>query len=481
MPTNIIMPQLGESVVDGTVGEWLKQVGDAVQEFEPILRVSTDKVDTEVPAPASGILLAIHVAEGETVNAGVLLGIIGQAGEVAEPITMATPPMSDNGTTPSSDTRPYGGHITPVVARMIAEHNINIALLQGTGREGRITKKDVLDYLEKQAQSSEELPPWERPGSGDLFKPTVEYTLDDTPKKPDTQTITTRPADLKERIAQAKYATREAPLAADPIRVQPDTLPLRPPSLPQIPAQTNPTAPTPSHLPGSLSSNIPGQLVGLTTMRRAIAQHMVQSKYTAPHVTTVFEVDLTNVVKNRALMKEAAVKQGIKLTYTPYFIAAVVSGLQRHPLINSTWTDEGIYLYHALNIGIATALDDGLIVPVVRNAGEYNLLGLARMVNDLADRARKKQLRPDEVRDGTFTITNHGVTGSLFATPIINQPQSAILGIGAIEKRVKVIQDDAIAIRSCAYFSLTFDHRVIDGATADNFMADVKRELENWL
>jgi 2-oxoglutarate dehydrogenase E2 component (dihydrolipoamide succinyltransferase) len=451
MATKIIMPQLGESVVDGTVSEWLKKPGDTVAEFESIARVSTDKVDTEIPSPAAGTLLTVYVQEGETVNAGVLLGLIGQPGENPD----ASGPTSEdtNGhaivgaqhAAPAQSSNGHGaytGHVTPVVARMAAEHKLDLSHVSGSGRDGRITKKDVLAYMEQGASPAaaptEDLPPWERPGSGDLFKSTSEYEVDETPKAP--------------ASVGAQYI---APA----------------PSTPNPESRTQQAAP--------LQNTIPGELQALSAMRRSIAQHMVQSVQTSPHVTTVFEADLTAITSHREANKAAFLKQGIKLTFTPYFVAACAAALRENPLVNSRWTDEGIYVYQPIHIGIATAIDDGLIVPVLKNAGDYNLSGLARQVNDLAERARTKQLKPDEVREGTFTLTNHGVSGSLFATPIINQPQTAILGVGAIEKRVKVV-NDAIAIRSCAYLSLTFDHRVLDGASADAFVSRVKSLLENW-
>jgi len=454
MATQITMPQLGESVVDGTVGEWLKQVGDEIEEFEPIVRVSTDKVDTEIPAPASGVLLAIHIQEGETVDSGVVLGLIGEADEdisgsggtqsgtnghhetaTAEPLGM---PVSTREANRAANQSQSIGHVTPVVMRMAEEHDLDLSRIKGTGRNGRIRKKDVLAYLEKLDEPSgqTELAPWEQPVEGDLFKPTVSYEDEDEDERPQ----------------PTKAASHSATTA---------------PARPRLQKQT-------------AAGQIPGELVTLSSMRRSIAQHMVQSKLqTAPHVTTVMEVDLSAVVAHRQAYKERFARQGTKLTFTPYFIAASASALQAVPPVNARWTDEGIYQYHVANIGIAVAIDEGLIVPVIKNAQDYNLNGLSRQVNDLADRARKRQLQPDEVRDGTFTITNHGVSGSIVATPIINQPQSAILGVGKIEKRVKVI-NDAIAIRPCAFLSLTFDHRVIDGATGDAFLARVVHALENW-
>jgi 2-oxoglutarate dehydrogenase E2 component (dihydrolipoamide succinyltransferase) len=450
MPTNIIMPQLGESVVDGTVGEWLKKVGDSVTEFESIVRVSTDKVDTEIPAPATGVLLEILVKEGDTVNAGVLLGIVGETQAVPTPhitptpqATMAHTPMPQ--TTVTTSDIP---HITPVVARMLAEHNLDARKIHGSGHNGRVTKKDVLAYLENGNATpvANDLPPWEQPGSGDLFKPTVEYSL-----QPKTS-VAPMPAQKPEKPAPKSEPITVATTEVKPIATSPVIAPI---------------------------STIPHEVIPISSMRRSIAEHMLKSKQTSPHVTTVFEVDLTAVSAHRDAHKASFAQQGTKLTFTPYFIMACVVGLREYPLLNARWTDEGIHLYKVAHIGIATALEDGLIVPVLHNAQDYNLMGMARHVNDLAERARNKQLRPDEVKNGTFTLTNHGVSGSLFATPIINQPQVAILGVGAIEKRVKVI-NDAIAIRPCAYLSLTFDHRLIDGATGDGFVSCVKHFLEHW-
>lgn len=453
MPTKITMPQLGESVVDGTVGEWLKQVGDTVEEFEPIVRVSTDKVDTEIPAPANGILLEVYIAEGETVDSGVILGMIGQADEKIDSSTDHSPAHNTNGTYPQPNTiaqassaqtttpSDYTGHVSPVVARMVHEHQLDLNQIQGTGRDGRIRKKDVLAYLENQSSEAPshveetELAPWEIPGSGDLFKPSVSY--EDVPQQ------------TQAEPNSAPVITQEAPAP-----------------------RASKAAPVPQ--------GIAGELIKLSGMRQSIAKHMVESKLEiAPHVTTVMEVDLHQVTHHRNANKEQFAKQGVKLTFTPYFIAAIASALQAVPVLNARWTDEGLFYHHLQNIGMAVAIDDGLIVPVIKNASDYNLIGLSRQVNDLAERARNRQLKPDEIRDGTFTLTNHGVSGSIFATPIINQPQSGILGVGMIEKRVKVI-NDAIAIRPCSYLSLTFDHRVADGATADAFLMHIKNHLENW-
>lgn len=455
MATKVIMPQLGESVVEGTVSRWLKREGDTVGEYEPLLEVSTDKVDTEVPSPAAGVLLKIYVQEGQTVERGVLLAEIGQPGEKpgadSEPAAAHTPmrsPTSSEKTMTNGGA--YAGHVTPVVARMAAEHALDLSKIPGTGRNGRVTKKDVEAYLETRkdvpagAQPSpltpqDDLPPWERPGSGDLFKPTVEYG--ETPP----------PASLPARGEGEKRPAVQQPA---------------PPARPR-PAETIP-------------QGVPGELVALSTMRRAIAEHMVRSKlHTAPHVTTVFEVDMAAALAHREAHKQAFAKQAVNLTLTAYFAAAAVAALQAVPYLNAQWTDEGIFLHHAVHLGMAVALDEGLIVPVIKNAQDLNLAGLARAINDLSNRARSRQLKPDETQGGTFTITNHGVSGSLLAAPIINQPQAGIMGVGVVEKRVKVI-NDAIAIRPCCYVTLTFDHRVADGATGDAFLQTVKHTLETW-
>jgi 2-oxoglutarate dehydrogenase E2 component (dihydrolipoamide succinyltransferase) len=439
MPINVLMPQLGESVDEGTISRWLKREGETVHEFEPLLEVSTDKVDTEIPAPTSGVLLKVYVQEGETVSLGTRLAVIGEAGEA---ISDESPPA---GAMPKSETQSphhdqplpqstpaeresYGGHVSPVVARMVAEYQIDLSRVQGTGRGGRITKKDVEAYLAAYETTPEALA--QLSNGFDAAQ--------------EAQSIGTRTNNLHLPVSE--------------------------------PPRLHPVEPIPQAAEG--------ELLSLTPMRKNIAEHMLRSKQTSPHVTTVFEVDMTAVLAHREANKDSFAKQGVNLTLTAYFIAATVAALRAVPVINSQWTNEGIYLHHAINVGIAVALEQGLIVPVIKNAQELNLLGIARAVNDLATRARSKQLKPDEVQGGTFSITNHGVSGSLFATPIINQPQAGILGVGVMEKRVKVITDahgsDMIAIRPCVYVSLTFDHRIADGATADGFLLTLKRKMEDW-
>ena len=428
MPTKLIMPLLGEAVTDATVTRWLKAAGDKVEEYEPILEVNTDKVDTEIPSPGSGVILSELAREGEVVKVGATLAWIGQPGEAipegeaapAEaPAAMPAPPPP----TPSPQPTPTPsqpaparelGFISPVVAKIAAEQNVDLSRVPGTGMGGRITKKDLERYLEAQKQAP---PP-----------PALQ------PAPP--QVAPAAPAKAEEKPAPASLA--------GPFTVQPQT-----------------------------------------PMRKAIAEHMVLSEHLAPHVSTIMEVDMSCVVDHRNANKDAFATEGANLTFTTYFVSASVAALKAFPLVNSSWSQEGVRIYSSINVGMAVALgEEGLIVPVIKNADNLSLLGIARVVNDLAARARTRKLQPDDVKGGTFTITNHGVTGSLFATPIINQPQCAILGVGMIQKRPVVINDpnlgDVIAIRPMLYLSLTFDHRIIDGAIADNFLAKIVETLRDW-
>ncbi len=456
MPTKVIMPQLGESVVEGKVNRWLKNVGDSIIEYEPLVEISTDKVDTEVPSPAAGTLLQIYVPEGETVERGVLLAMIGQPGEAIPTmpkaaLTIAGVPVPDVTSSEPKDQAP--NRISPVVARMAAEHQLDLTQIHGSGLGGRVTKKDVEAFLSRNQQplppvadnptptAGADLPPWEQPVSGDLFKPTGEIFARAS------QALTPSPSRREESTTSTVRGTLNLPLEGQAPEMKPE-------------------------------------LVPLSTMRRAIAEHMVRSKLqTSPHVTTLFEIDLSAVLAHQNANMTAFEKGGLRLTLTAYFVLASVKALQAQPWVNSQWTDQGVLLHKAAHIGLAVAIPDGLIVPVIHNAQDLNLTGAARQVNDLASRARTKQLRPDEVSGGTFTITNHGVSGSLLATPIINQPQAAILGIGAMQKRVVVLSDargDTIAIRPMIYATLTFDHRLIDGAIGDGFMTVFKQALEGW-
>jgi 2-oxoisovalerate dehydrogenase E2 component (dihydrolipoyl transacylase) len=422
MPTKLLMPLLGESVTEATVTKWLKSTGDKVEEYEPLLEVNTDKVDTEIPSPATGVILSELTKEGEVVKVGALLGWIGQVGEAIpeggnpeQPTTVstaATPSVPPTAALQTARSRELG-FISPVVAKIAAEQNVDLSKVPGTGMGGRITKKDLEAYL-----------------------------------------------------GALKHA-------------------------PTTPVPVTPSAPTPPVVTTGVVTSAVSTLAGTytvipqTPMRKAIAEHMLMSEHIAPHVSTIMEVDMSCVIDHRNANKQTFSSEGVNLTFTTYFVAASVAALKSYPLVNSSWSEEGVRIYNAINIGMATALgEEGLIVPVIRNADNLSLLGIARNVNDLSNRARTHKLLPDEVKGGTFTITNHGVTGSLFATPIINQPQCAILGVGVIQKRPVVINDDnlgdVIAIRPMMYLSLTFDHRIIDGAIADYFLAKVVDTLQKW-
>lgn len=427
MPISVIMPQLGESVLEGTITKWLKAVGDPIEEYEPLIEINTDKVDTEIPSPATGILLEILAPEGATVQAGETLAYLSEtledtpqmpsqpekisAVETTQALLPGTPvpPSPERTTSQAVENKRDLGFISPVVGRIASEEGIDLYQVQGTGQGGRITKRDVLNYLD---------------------------------------------------------ARKAAPQPTEP-----------------IPSATFLSSPTPAVSPTIQPQA--GELLPLNTIRKSIAEHMVMSKRTSPHVSTIMEADLSRVVAHREANKAVFARDGVNLTFTAYFVAATVVALKAYPLVNSSWSEQGIILHPTVNIGMATSLgEEGLIVPVIKNADRLSLLGLAKTVNDLANRARARKLLPDEVKGGTFTITNHGITGSLFATPIINQPQCGILGVGAIQKRVVVLSDktagDTIAIRPMVYLSLTFDHRILDGATADWCLAKVVESLQNW-
>jgi len=404
MVTKVLVPLLGEGVEEVTVTKWLKKEGDSVNELEPLLEVNTDKVDTEIPAPATGTVLKILAEEGVPAKVGSILAFIGEPGENVESSLVKAESkvegQKSNAPQPStSDVRPSTdlGFISPVVAKIAAEHGVNLRQVQGTGLNGRITKNDVLSF------------------------------------------VGNRESGVVAPIAQ--------PANLQPVNIKP--------------------------IEGD-------QLIKHTTIRKQIAEHMVMSKHTSPHVLTVMEADMSRVAKHRSANKETFARDGINLTFTAYFMTAIVAGLKAYPNVNSSWADDGILVHKAVNIGMATSLgEEGLIVPVIKAADNLSLLAMARAVNDLANRARSKKLQPDDVKGGTFTLTNHGISGSLFAFPVINQPQCGILGVGAMQKRVVVI-DDAIAIRPMVYLSFVFDHRILDGASADWFLMKVKETLENW-
>ena len=400
---DVVMPQMGESIVEGTLTKWLKKPGQRVERDEPLFEISTDKVDTEIPAPAAGVLSAALVEEGQTVAINTVVARIDETGsasaaEAAEPVAAPAPPPAAAPLPPQPEAAPPApaeepaGPLSPLVRRMAREHNIDLSQLSGTGAGGRITKQDVEAYL-------------------------------------------------------AQFQAAPAP----------------------------PPAPPPS-VPGAKSRIEP-----MSAMRVKIAEHMLLSQRVSPHVTTVHKVDMTSVAAIRARHKEEVkARYGHSLTFLPFVARAAAEALRAFPLANASVDGHNIVYHNEIHIGIAVALEAGLIVPVIRNADEKNVLGLQRAIADLAARARARQLKPDEVQGGTFSITNFGSYGSLFGTPIINQPQVAILGVGTVEKTPVVTKDDAIAIRSISLIGLTFDHRLLDGAYADQFMTKLKTVLENW-
>jgi 2-oxoglutarate dehydrogenase E2 component (dihydrolipoamide succinyltransferase) len=432
--TDVVMPQMGESIVEGTLTKWLKKPGDRVERDEPLFEISTDKVDTEIPSPAAGTLSEVLVEEGKTVGINTVVARIEEAGSAAKkPVAKAAEPAPAPAEpavvppTPSAPALPPtaaaeepapsaaepSGPLSPLVRKMARDNNIDLANVRGTGAAGRITKQDVEAYLAQ--QGSQAAPP---------------------------------------------AVPAAAPPQAPPRVAQPSAPPALPPLPPAGQAKT--------------------RIEPMSTMRIKIAEHMVLSKRTSPHVTTIHKVDMTKVAKMRERHKAAfQANYGFSLTYLPFITRAAVVALRQFPLLNASLDGNNIIYHNEINIGIAVALENGLIVPVIRAADEKNVLGLQRAIVDLATRARSRQLKPDEVLGGTFSITNFGSFGSLLATPVINQPQVAIIGIGTVDKTPVVI-DDAIAIRSICHLSLSFDHRLIDGALADQFMTKVKQVLEDW-
>ena len=447
MPTDIVMPQMGESIVEGTITKWLKKPGDKIQRDEPLFEISTDKVDAEIPAPASGVLSEIKVTEGTTVQVNTVVGTISSDGEgaAAKPAapekktapapaapkaqTPAPAPQADGATPAPPPTTPTPKHeedeharSSPLVRKIAREHNVDLSHVEGTGLGGRITKQDILAFIES--------------GSG------------------------------------ATGVSPVQPQAGAPSKLGLGGEVSAPPA-PPVPAQR----PAPAA--------IPGDLVPMTNMRKIIAQRMIESRRTSAHVHCMFEVDITRIVNLRNKLKSSfEQRNGARLTFMPFFVRAAIIGLQQFPIVNASLEAEGIRYHRHVNVGIAVALDWGLIVPVLKNADELNFLGLQRGITDLGERARNKKLKPEEVEGSTFTVTNPGQFGAVFGLPIINQPNSAIMGVGGITKMPLVVTDkdgaDSIAIRSVVHLTLGYDHRLIDGAVADQFMAFVKKTLEGW-
>jgi len=426
MPTPVLMPQMGESIAEGTIVRWMKKVGEAVDRDEPLFEISTDKVDAEIPSPAAGVLTDIAVTEGQTVPVNSVVATIGTAAEsnaraersAPPPAAVAAPARVANGTqAAAASTQAQGDgarsgdngadtpgtasgeaprqRTSPLVRRIAKEHNLDVSQIHGSGTHGRVTKQDILEYLEEHASGGDVPPP-------------------------------------------GQQARAERPAQEGSVDIRP-----------------------------------------LSIMRKKIAEHMILSRRTSAHVHSVFHVNFATVDALRKASKASYEARGAKLTYMSFIAKAIVDALRRHPIVNASVDENNIIYRKDINLGIAVAIDGGLIVPVIKNADEKNLLGLSRAIVDVAERARTKQLKPEEVHGGTFTITNPGHFGAQFGMPIINQPQVAILGVGTIEKRPVVI-DDAIGIRPMAYLTLGYDHRLIDGATADQFMADVKKALEEF-
>jgi pyruvate dehydrogenase E2 component (dihydrolipoamide acetyltransferase) len=429
MPTDIVMPQMGESIFEGTITKWLKKPGDKVQRDEPLFEISTDKVDAEIPAPASGVLHDIKVAEGATVQVNTVVGTISADGESAAAKPTAPSPAAETApakpapapelkttvvSAPPQPVQAQASHeeedharSSPLVRKIAREHNINLAQVPGTGLGGRITKQDITAFLEKSSDD----------------------------------------------------AVRTATAA--------------------------PTAPAKPDVGSPATAAIPGDLVPMNHVRKIIAQRMIESRRTSAHVHCMFEVDLTRIVQLRNRNKSAFEKRnGTRLTFMPFFSRAAIITLQQFPIVNASVEGESIRYHRHVNLGIAVALDWGLIVPVLKNADDLNFLGLQRGISDLGERARTKKLKPEDIEGSTFTITNPGQFGAVFGLPIINQPNTAIMGVGGITKAPLVVTDDdgndSIAIRSVVHLTLGYDHRLIDGAVADQFMAQVKKTLENW-
>jgi 2-oxoglutarate dehydrogenase E2 component (dihydrolipoamide succinyltransferase) len=426
--TEIPMPQMGESITEGTITKWLKQVGETVQRDEPLFEISTDKVDAEIPSPVAGVLTEIKVPEGATVGVNTVVAVIGGTAKggpqglkpesraagygtaEAVPLTKASAEAAPAAAAPAAAPAPPAGErlrSSPLVRKIAKDNNVDLAQVAGTGSAGRITKADILSHMEQ--------------------------------------------------------AHMEKPAAARPSAPAPAA------------AAAKPTAPAPE----------PGSLVPMTKMRSIIARRMVESKQTSPHVHTVFKVDMTRIVRLREREKSKyEQRNGVKLTYMPFITRAAILALRQHPIVNGAVEGEAIRYNKNINIGIAVALEWGLIVPVIKQAEEKNFLGLARAIVDVAERARGKKLATDEISGGTFTLTNSGIFGEQFGMPIINQPQAAILGIGGMAKEPVVLTDkdgnDSIAIRTMQHFTLGFDHRIVDGADAGKFMSDFKAHLENW-
>ena len=456
--TEITMPQMGESITEGTITKWLKNVGDTVARDEPIFEISTDKVDAEIPSPVAGTLTEIRVQEGATVTINTVVAVIGGGASAAKTpapseskpaaaAPAATPaPSASQGEAPRS---------SPLVRKIASDNGVDLHQVQGTGGAGRITKQDILSHLETGHI--------ENPGAGKAA----------ASSQPTTAGIAAAAAAPQQSPNQQANAAASHAASAGSTAM----------AASMSAVQSAPATTAPAKAAGGVQQL--GELVPMTKMRSIIARRMVESKHTSPHVHTVFKVDMTRIVKLREREKNKyEQRNGVKLTYMPFITRAAVAALRKHPVVNAAIQGDAIFYNKNINIGIAVALEWGLIVPVVKQCEEKNFLGVARGIVDLAERARTKKLLPDEVSGGTFTITNAGIFGEQFGTPIINQPQAAILGVGGLNKEAEVLTDkdgnDSIAIRSIQRFTLGFDHRIVDGADAGKFMSDFKNYLQDW-
>ena len=466
MAADVVMPQMGESIFEGTITKWLKKPGDKVERDEPLFEISTDKVDAEIPSPSAGVLKEIKVKEGQTVPINTVVAVIDAAGSAAAapvptpakaapapaPVPAAAPvaPKPQIVPPPAQTAQPAAAapaasatkdaarvHSSPLVRRMAKEHGIDLTTVPGTGAGGRVSKLDM------EAAISGSAAPASAPAAGQASAPSAPAARTAPPPPP------VSPAPLAGGGGPAGHGTQYVPL---------------------------------------LQLGVPRERIyfgdyevePLSNMRMKIAEHMVASKHVSPHVYSVDEIDMTKIASLRAKSRDEFEKSyGTKLTFMPFFVKAVVAGLRAYPTLNASLDGTNVVRHKEINIGIAVALDWGLIVPVVKSADEKNILGIQRTMNDLAERARSKKLKPEDVQEGTFSITNPGVFGGLFGLPVISQPNVGILGLGAIEKRPVVI-NDSIAIRSMCYVTLSYDHRVVDGAIAHQFLHKVKETLENW-
>ena len=487
---DVVMPQMGESIVEGTLTKWLKKPGEHVERDEPLFEISTDKVDTEIPSPSAGTLAEVLVEEGKTVAINAIVGRINEAGRMQDGASAAPAPASapspaapapapapaappapapapvpapvaaapapeaaaavDAAPAPVAEEAP--GPLSPLVRKMARENNIDLSKIRGTGAGSRVTKHDLEAYLAGASAS-----PAPSPAPPPATSPTPPPALSPAPPPATSPTPLPAPAPAPVPAPQA-IATVQAPVEVP---------------LPPQPRETREPAP----MPGAAAAY---RVEPMSMMRQKIAEHMIFSKRTSAHVTTVHKADMTKVVKLRDKLKaQFQAQYGFSLTYLPFVMRAACAAIRQFPIVNASIDGTNIVYHRDINLGMAVALENGLIVPVIRNADEKNIVGLQRNIVDLAARARSRQLKPDEVQGGTFSITNFGSFGSIFATPVINQPQVAILGVGSVVKE-PVVVDDAIAIRSTCYLALTFDHRLIDGALADQFTAKVKSVLEGW-